>query len=117
MGNTKRKNLVSTYLTAVPLWAGVGTNFLAGAVCRLMITVFLLEKPSAVNVMLRAAATVFSALMLNITSYLMCSTFMHRNENGSERKIPVPLVLAGFAASFAIGAAAAPGLFMFVSHE
>ena len=116
MGNIKRKSLVSTYLGAVPFWAGVGTNFFAGAVCRLMMTVFLLEKMSAVNIMLCAAATIFSALMLNSTSYIMCRTFMHRNEKGSERKLPAPLAIAGFAISFVIGAAAAPELFLFVSH-
>ncbi|MBQ4312507.1 MAG: hypothetical protein II773_13050 [Oscillospiraceae bacterium] len=115
MGNTKRKSLLSTYLTAVPFWAGAVTNFFAGAVCRLMITVFLIQNTNAVNIAVFSAATLFSALMLNSTSYLMCSTFI-RKSGDSGRRVPASLAVAGFAAAFIIGIAAAPELVSLISR-
>jgi hypothetical protein len=113
MGKIKRNSLLSAYLANVPVNVSVCSNFFAGAVCRLILSAFLLQTINALNVCLCAAAILFCAAAINVTVYFMCMALSFRRRENTR----VHAVTVGCSAlAFVIGAAIAPQMISLLLH-
>ncbi|MCR5121891.1 MAG: hypothetical protein K6B74_05665 [Ruminococcus sp.] len=118
MGKIKRNSLLSAYLANVPLNVSMVSNFFAGAVCRLILSVFISQTMNVLNVCLCAAAMLFCAAAINVTAYFMCMALSCRRRENPRADVPSVMVLTicCAAVAFVLGAAAAPQMLSLLSH-
>lgn len=115
MANIRMKGFMNSYLANVHFSAGAGANLFAGAVCRHLAAFFLAQRISIMNLLICAAAMIFTVAVLNFSVYITCSAF--------SRKVPrvVPwvkaAVLGGMILAFVAGVLLAPEILTLTTRE